>query len=423
MNQKAFHPACGMVCGNLMRPTPTLSNSAHGPAVYAQGRHGGEIIKLAAQLGINPADILDFSCNANSFAFGLTRKIIGQTACIFQHYPDQNCARLNKAVAEHEAQEVSGGVSEENILSGNGAADLIWLALRVLSPRTTLFVGPVFSEYIRAADALRLNYAIIAPRPENGFACTADILRAMEESRAELTVLCTPNNPGGITYANLGEILSRVRSPRILIDLSYREFLYGTPGYAQTFRHNLNRLKNPRSELLCLHSFTKFFCCPGIRLGYLTGEKDTLAALAGQTPAWSVSQCAQDLGVIFLERLEEYRAGLPRLAQARQDFGTRLRSLKIFDPRLVLEGPVFFCCGLSARNTDEAGRGIANAEHPGPARPGALRNYLLERGLLIRDCDNIPGMAPGFVRIQVRSAEDNHRLLTALETAGQVNCF
>jgi threonine-phosphate decarboxylase len=95
-----------------------------------------------------------------------------------------------------------------------------------------------------------------------------------------------------------------------------------------------------------------------------------------------------------------------------------LRGLEIFDPRLVLEGPVFFCCGLSSGNTNRAGRGSANREgKTSPARAGILQNYLLERGMLIRDCDNIPGMRPGFVRIQVRSAEDNRRLLAVLETA------
>jgi threonine-phosphate decarboxylase len=307
------------------------------------------------------------------------------------------------------------GISAENILAGNGAAELIWLALRVLSPTETLFIGPVFSEYIYAAKALKLRCKILPTRPEDNFACTGDILRQMEKSRAELTVLCTPNNPGGITYGNMDEILGRIRSPKILLDLSYREFLYGTPAYRQSFRQALNLLKNRQSELLCLHSFTKFFCCPGIRLGYLTGERKTVAALRRQMPAWSVSQFAQDLGELFLEHLEEYRASLNGLAQARSDFGARLRGLEIFNPGLVLEGVVFFSCGLSA-NAGSATRQKNSSREPAPS--GALRKHLLQNGLLIRDCANIPGMPPGFVRIQVRTGEDNEKLLNALKTAG-----
>jgi threonine-phosphate decarboxylase len=391
------------------------SCSGRKAASRAQGRHGGETIGLAGKLGINPDEIVDFSCNTNIFALDLTRKIVGQSAYAFDHYPDQNCTRLNLSIARHEDQSgaASGGVSAENILAGNGAAELIRLALRVLSPTETLFIGPVFSEYIYAAKALRLRHQIIPTLPEDNFACTGDILRQLEKSTADLAVLCTPNNPGGITYGNMDEILGSIRSPKILLDLSYREFLYGAPAYRQSFRQALNPLKNRQSELLCLHSFTKFFCCPGIRLGYLTGEKKTIAALRRQTPAWSVSQSAQDLGTLFLEHLEEYRATLGGLATARSAFGARLRGLEIFNPGQVLEGVVFFCCGLSANAGSAAQR-----KNYARAPSAALRGRLLQSGMLIRDCANIPGMPPGFVRIQVRSGEDNEKLLKALETAG-----
>jgi threonine-phosphate decarboxylase len=373
-------------------------NTAATPA-YKQGLHGGEAIMLAAKLGIQPDDLLDFSSNTNIFARHLSQKIFDESPYVFAHYPDQNCALLKQAIAVHEAQSsnASEGISAENILPGNGAADLIWLALRVLSPVKTLFIGPVFSEYIRASDALNLNYEIIATRAEDKFACTEKLLAQIENRPADLTVLCTPNNPGGITYANMGSILSRIRSPKILIDLSYREFLYGSASYTQNFWQNLKLLKRQGSEILCLHSFTKFFCCPGLRLGYLTGEKNAILNLTGQIPSWNVSQFAQKLGVIFLKRVEEYRATLLPLEQARRNFGINLRSLAVFDPDLILEGPVFFCCKSKTKRASE------------------VQNILLQHGVLARDCDNVPGMPPGFVRVQVRATKDNNRLVDILK--------
>ncbi|MDR2893250.1 MAG: aminotransferase class I/II-fold pyridoxal phosphate-dependent enzyme [Deltaproteobacteria bacterium] len=377
--------------------------------IYAQGGHGGEILAAAARAGLNPASILDFSSNTNIFALELTKNLFQQIFTPdypFTRYPDASCAELSAAIAGLEALEPS------NVLCGNGAADLIWLCLRALAPASVLFLGPVFSEYIRACEALKIKYEIIATRPEDEFACTAEAMSRLwesGESSAELTVLCSPNNPGGIAYHNLQNMVAAVRSPRLLVDLSYREFLFSTPDYSRHTWRELSRHCQPGCELLGLHSFTKFFCCPGLRLGYLTGESKSIARLKKEAPAWSVWQAAQDIGCAFIENIEAYRNTLADLAAARQEFGFNLRRFPLFDPDLVLEGPNFYCCGLAGNDLPGGRKRKLDAE------AGKLQNFLLGRGLLIRDCDNIPGMPPGFVRIQVRGSKDNERLLDALQ--------
>ncbi|MDL2306557.1 aminotransferase class I/II-fold pyridoxal phosphate-dependent enzyme [Desulfovibrio sp. OttesenSCG-928-C06] len=393
-----------------------------GSGNYRQGLHGGEILKAAARIGIAPDKILDFSSNTNIFALSTTERLVRGYNYNYQRYPESGCPALTRAIAKFE------GLEPENILCGNGAADLIWLTLRALAPSSVLFLGPVFSEYVRACKALGIQYEIIETSPKEEFACTPEVLSRLWESRPELAIICSPNNPGAIAYSNLGKIMSALRAPRILTDLSYRDFLRGTPEHAAHCWSSLSKMCGRGTEIISLHSFTKFFCCPGIRLGYLVGAPMTIARFAQQAPAWSVSQLAQDMGLAFLEHIEEYDASLAPMRQARYEFGIGLRRLPLFDPELVLEGPNFFCCGISAGYLRAANsatqdlRDYANATPDSSGRirignAGELQSFLLQNGILVRDCDNIPGMPEGFVRIQVRSTADNDRLLEALQRA------
>jgi threonine-phosphate decarboxylase len=70
------------------------------------------------------------------------------------------------------------------------------------------------------------------------------------------------------------------------------------------------------------------------------------------------------------------------------------------DPERIFEGPGFLCCGLALRH---------NA-------PGVCKALLLNRRLIVRNCDTIPGMPPGYIRVQARPEEDAASLLSALTT-------
>jgi threonine-phosphate decarboxylase len=355
--------------------------------------HGGEVYALARRLRTTPDKLLDFSSNANIFAFSLTESLVRATPYPFLHYPDTGAEELKESLAAHE------GVDSDRILPGNGGTELIWLALRALAPRKALFLGPVFSEYIAACHAQKIPYAILTPPAENDFSCTEDDMRALWETDADLVVLCTPNNPAAVTYGNVLSLLRMLRAPRVFIDNSYREFLYGTDDYPVNHLRSYQSVARPGVSLLALHSCTKFFCCPGIRLGYLLGDRNLIARIAVLRPSWTVSPFAQRMGRIFLDHRESYRETLPALNRAVAHMGRELRRLDCMDPARVFEGPGFLCCGLSPR-LDAA----------------AVCNSLLKQRIVARNCDGIPGMPPGYIRLQARPEEDVARLLQALDS-------
>ncbi len=359
-----------------------------------QGPHGGEIYAFARSSGTDPARILDYSSNPNIFARDLTAELVARTPYPFEHYPDSSCADLREALARHENMPPAG------ILPGNGAAELIRVFLHTVAPRRVILLGPVFSEYVAACRALGIPYDIVAPKAENDFEPSAQDMRALGESGADLAILCCPNNPGAATYVDLPAILHGIGAPRILLDCSYREFLYGSPAYAASTHAGLTNVLRPGASLLTLHSFTKFFCCPGIRLGYIMGDHRLLERMDALRAPWTVDPFSQLMGRLFLEHIEDYRATLPALADAIAHLGRELRLSGLFDPDRVLEGPGFVTARLLP-----------------PLRVEAVYLALQKRRILVRCCDPIPGMPPGFLRIQARPEADTILLLAKLAEA------
>lgn len=363
-----------------MTPTPTTPG------------HGGEIYALARRMRVTPGKLLDWSSNANIFARDITRELVRNAPYPFEHYPDSRAADLVTDIALHE------GMEPDQILTGNGASELIWLILSALSPRKVLFLGPIFSEYVRACLALDIAYEILVPPAEIDFLCGPEELEKLWDTDADMVVMCTPNNPAAAVYPNIHNMLNMLRAPRVLIDNSYREFLYGTDGYEANHLRAYSLTARPGVSLFTLHSFTKFFCCPGIRLGYLMGDRVQLARIAALQPSWAVSPFAQSMGRAFLANLDRYRQTLPSMFSALAHMGRELRRLCCMNPKKILEGPNFLCCALA--------RGY---------RAPKVADALLRQCLIVRDCDSIPGMPPGYIRLQARPEADFCRLLAALE--------
>jgi len=353
---------------------------------------GGDIHSLARRMKRSPDDFIDFSGNAHCFAQDITRSLVAATPYPFARYPDTQCRELRETLAGHE------GVSEDRILAGNGSAELIWLSMLGLCPRRVLLVGPLFSGYARACEAFGVPCDIIAPPPERDFICGAGELRAMWDSPADLAVVCTPNNPAAATYPNIRDMLGVLRVPRVLIDNTYREFLWGEPEYAQNCWTQYQQWIRPGVTVFSLNSATQFFACPGVRLGYLVGDAAQLRRLTRIQPPWSVSPFAQALGVRLFENIQAYRDRLAPLRQARAELAMLLRRMDDFTPDMVFEGPSFITARL---------------------RPGleahTVRQALVKQGIIVRDCDAITGMPKGFIRMQARSAHDTEALAKNLE--------
>ena len=358
-----------------------------------QGAHGGEVFRIARQSNTSVDTIADFSSNANSLCRDLTESILfaGTQGAFkdYHHYPDTWSEELTEAIAAHES------VTTDEVIVGHGSTETIFLTFQQLAPKRVLLVGPMFSEYEKACKIFAESYDVITCSSENSFAISEEMFA--NSSLYDLIVFCSPNNPATITYDNMQAILSCIESPYILIDSTYREFMYGLPEYDSTQTKQYREWCSNNTKLITMHSFTKFFYCTGVRLGYAISDGNTIGRLRKGKMPWTVTASAQHAGLEFLANIEKYRQRLPQLCELREEFTSAIRQTNTFAPEKIFAGVNYLFCQLAE-----------------PERGTELYDYLLKKNILVRLCDNIPGTESGFIRMQVKTPPEWAALITAL---------
>lgn len=350
--------------------------------------HGGNIYRYRRGGEDAAAFFADFSANINPL--GLCPQVAERIAAsigALVHYPDPEGIELKRAIAAHY------GVRENWITLGNGAVELLYLLCQAKQPRRVLIPAPSFSEYERAAHAAgaEVDYAFLDPARD--FAVDLEELAERLEG-VDLLFIGNPNNPTGTLLSNaaLRRLIARAAEKDcfVIVDESFVDFLEDASA------HTCRSLVADYENLMVLHSLTKFYAVPGLRLGFsLTGEALAGTLARGKDP-WNVNLLAQEAGVEALTQIE-YQSETRRFVAAEKAFlAEKLAAL----PGLRVCAP---SVNFILADTREAG--LTGA---------ALRARLLERGLLIRDCGNYPGLDAYYVRFAVRTRAENERLCAAL---------
>jgi len=139
--------------------------------------HGGNIYRLAGELGMQERQITDFSASVNPL--GVSKKVkaeLRKHLKYLDNYPDPEAGRLRKRLAQYH------GIDTETILCGNGSTGLIYLITRGLKPQRVLIPAPTFSEYERACTtSCKSQVTSYELKKENNFDIDCDdFIKAME---------------------------------------------------------------------------------------------------------------------------------------------------------------------------------------------------------------------------------------------------
>ncbi len=341
-----------------------------------QNPHGGDIYTRPIRL--------DFSANINPLGTpdGVIQAVKDSLDGL-ERYPDPYCRELVQAISDFEA------LPKDTILCGSGAAELIFAYCLALRPRKALLLAPTFCEYENALLAAGCAADTFFLREKDGFALKEDFLDCLQATDAELLMLCNPNNPTGLPIEQglLEEIclLCGKRGIRLFVDECFLDLTEN--GKELSLTGKLTQYP----ELLILKAFTKSYGMAGLRLGYcLSADAALLSVMGRQTQPWNVSIPAQKAGVAALKETVF-------LEKARQVIHTErtrlLLGLKALGLR-PLPSETNFILFYSGRS---------------------LSAPLLERGIQLRNCDNYPGLGPGWYRIAVKLPQENTQLLKAME--------
>lgn len=346
-------------------PTVALPPARVAPARVAEPlRHHGDV-----ETGDG---LLDFAVNVyDGTRPAWLERALRESLTAATAYPDP--ARARAAIAQRHGRKV------EEVLPTAGAAEAFTLIARLRQWRRPVVVHPQFTEPHAALEQAGHTVTTVVCRPEDGFALDPDAI----PDDADLVVIGNPTNPTGVLHPE--DMLRRLRRRGRLVVID-EAFMDAVP--RETGSLARERLRN----LLVVRSLTKHWSIPGIRAGYVVGDRAHVRWLAARQTPWSVSTSAIAATIACTSRTatpeaHERAATLARWRESMED-------------------------GLRAR-------GIVHVPSAAPfvlARPGeGTHAALRERGVAVRRADTFPGLDSTWVRIAVRPPAVTDQLFTALD--------
>jgi threonine-phosphate decarboxylase len=350
--------------------------------------HGGNLYAKIRKTGGCISDILDFSANINPLGISdKIRQILHDSVESIIHYPDAQAYALKHAISKHYQ------VDAASITIGNGAVELMYILCHMLAPKRILVTAPTFSEYECAARASGAHVEYFYLNENCGFEIDIQTLTT-QLTDIDILFICNPNNPTGtlLTNRQLEQLLlvAKTQNTYIVIDESFIDFLPNAAIY--TCRQLLTQYDN----LIILHSLTKFYAIPGLRLGFSLGSPKITTILHDGKDPWNVNTLAQNAGVIAL--LDTAYQKLSR------DFITD-RKVELYNKLLTVKGlkPYFPSVNFILINIKQT-----------TMTAGQLRKLLETHNILIRDCSNYPGLSSEYIRVAVKRPEQNITLIDTL---------
>jgi len=297
----------------------------------------------------------------------------------WSRYPDFVPSALLETLAKF------AGWKPEGTLAGNGSNELIQATLMVTVGAGTRVVlaEPTFTLYRQIITVLGGEVLSVPLTSQFQFDVNAIGERAIKE-RADVIILCSPNNPTGCRIAedDLAQ-LARDFDGLIVIDEAYHEFS------GRTVVPLLAELPN----LIVLRTFSKAMAMAGLRVGYLLARPEIAREVHKATLPYNLNFFSAMAAQVACERYDLLRSQIETIISERD---------RVFASIAVIPGiePIPSAANFMIART--------------PLPPQKLFAELLARDILVRDVSKYPMLADYF-RLSVGTAAENDRLIAALE--------
>lgn len=334
--------------------------------------HGGDIYSREIKL--------DFSANLNPSGMPESVKnALINSMSEWESYPDPLCRELRCALSEYE------NFPAENIVCGNGAADLIYRLVSAVNPKKAVITAPSFSEYEKALTENKTEITRYYLLEKSDFILDEGILNVLDGS-VDMLFLCSPNNPTGqlVPEKILKAAAEKCLENNIVFICDECFLPFVTDSKCKSIRRFMNE------KIVILKAFTKIYAMAGLRLGYaLFGDKKLAEKVQNTGQYWSVSTPAQLAGIAALQEKDYIEKTVELIKKEREFLMAELIKFgfKVFNSEANF---IFFRC-----------------EFP-------LDEVLLKEKIAVRNCSNYEGLSEGYYRIAVRNHEENTMLISAV---------
>jgi threonine-phosphate decarboxylase len=352
--------------------------------------HGGDIWTAAELYGVDKNAFLDFSSNMNPLgppevAGGIIQE---EWKRELSRYPDPDCRELRAKIAD------VYGIPAECVLVGNGAAELIDLAVRVLKPAKVGLLRPCFLEYAKAAERAEASVVDLPLAADRNFDPDWQSEELWDRAeQADILFLGHPNNPTGRLLPR--PFLNRLMEwdKPVILDEAFIDFS-GDEEHLSCIREAAFS-----ERLFVVRSMTKFYTVPGLRLGFIAASPEWIARMKALQVEWSVNGLAQRIGAAVLGDKEYEEATLTWLRSERSWLKEALEQL-----------------GFQVTPSD-ANYLLFRLPSAWPGSIQMLQSRLGKKGIMVRDGSTFVGLDDRYGRTAVRLRKDNVRLIEGLAEA------
>ena len=285
------------------------------------------------------------------------------------------------------------GVHQENILVGNGAAELIKSLMGYLNGKVG-FIRPTFDEYPNRYD--RENSVDFTPDNKDYSYTADDIMAYFADKDIQNLIIINPDNPSGnyIPKADLLRLIEwgKENGIRLVIDESFVDF-------ADELDNTLivQEILSANPHLYVMKSISKSYGVPGLRLGVLaSGDVETITKMKKDVAIWNINSFGEFYMQIEEKYKKDYAAALVKIRTERTRFQEELAKIK--GVRVIPSQANFVMVELK--------EGISPKE--------LLKKLLIKHNLLIKELTTKTN-GRNYLRLAVRNMEENDVLLAAMK--------
>jgi len=285
------------------------------------------------------------------------------------------------------------GVHQENIIVGNGAAELIKSLMGFLKGKVG-FIRPTFDEYPNRYS--RENSVDFIPDNADYSYTAADLMAYFDDKDIQNLIVVNPDNPSGnyIPKTDLFKLIEWAdkKGITLLIDESFVDFA-DEPDNTLIEQEILSA--NP--HLFVMKSISKSYGVPGLRLGVLaSGNADIIASMKKDVAIWNINSFGEFYMQIEEKYKKDYAAALVQIRAERARFEAELATVK--GVRVIHSQANYVMVELDEK--------ISPKE--------LLKTLLIKYELLIKELTTKTN-GRNYLRLAVRNTEDNDKLIVAMK--------
>ncbi|MFN3534217.1 MAG: aminotransferase class I/II-fold pyridoxal phosphate-dependent enzyme, partial [Desulfatiglandales bacterium] len=209
--------------------------------------------------------------------------------------------------------------------------------------------------------------------------------------RVDSVWLGRPNNPTGkgISKGEIKYLSKRFPQKLFILDESFVQFT--EDWFPETYISG-----DLPQNIIVIHSLTKFYSLAGIRMGAAIAHRYMVESLLRFKEPWTVNGVADKIAP-FLAFEEEYESKTRRFVKNER---IRLRGQIMSDPSwdvLESEANYFLLKWKGGKTLEE------------------VMDLLYKNGIFVRDARNFVGLEENYIRVGLRSEEENDLLLSHLK--------